>query len=279
MPIAQLSRTEIFYTEHGNVGAGDPPVLFIHGWCCDGNDWIWQVDDFAEHNRVVVIDMPGYGRSGPGTDYTAQGYAADIAELIGYLELGPVIVVGHSLGGLVNLALAVEHPSLISATVNVDPAYGIGEELMPLVEAIAQQLDGEDAHTIVGDTWLHLEGPGTPPALKAWHRRRLFGVPADTVRATFNGQFFAEDPVCMRSRAAEYLGGRECPSLTIWADVERAAWEPEFLRHPYSRAIPWEGAGHWLMQERPAEFNSIVLGWIDGLRDAEAAGLEAQSAG
>ena len=99
----------------------------------------------------------------------------------------------------------------------------------------------------------------------------MFGVPADIVRATFHGQFLVENPVIIRPTSDAYIARRTCPSLTIWADVERAKWEPDLLQHPSSRAIPWEGAGHWLHQERPAEFNAIVLNWIDGLpaRDVE----------
>ena len=44
-----------------------------------------------------------------------------------------------------------------------------------------------------------------------------------------------------------------------------AAWERAQFKHPASRAVGWEGTGHWLHQERPAEFNSLLLSWLAGL--------------
>ncbi len=53
--------------------------------------------------------------------------------------------------------------------------------------------------------------------------------------------------------------------LAFYARPSRAAHEATLSDHPASHVIAWEGAGHWLHQERPDEFNRLVLDWIAGL--------------
>src|SRR5438270_11163706 len=105
MPFADLSEVRLFYTDDA---AGDPPVLFVHGYSCDSHDWTWQLPYFTERHRVVAVDIRGHGRSSaPAAGYTPTRFAADIAELLEQLGTGPVVAIGHSLGGVIVSALAV----------------------------------------------------------------------------------------------------------------------------------------------------------------------------
>src|SRR4051794_13245272 len=126
MPFADLDEVRLFYTDEGK---GDPTVLFVHGYSCDSHDWSWQLPYFTERHRVIAVDIRGHGRSGvtPG-GYTPTQFAADIAQLLTQLQTGPVVAIGHSLGGVIVSALAVEHPQLVSAVVSVDPGYLIPDE-------------------------------------------------------------------------------------------------------------------------------------------------------
>jgi pimeloyl-ACP methyl ester carboxylesterase len=71
--------------------------------------------------------------------------------------------------------------------------------------------------------------------------------------------------------SGEYLRGRRCPVLAIYAAQERAALEDPFLTIPPSKTMAWEGSGHWLHQERPDEFNSVVAAWMASLDSPPAA--------
>jgi pimeloyl-ACP methyl ester carboxylesterase len=69
-----------------------------------------------------------------------------------------------------------------------------------------------------------------------------------------------------RSESDPYLRRRQCPVLSFYADPLRAPVEAALLADdPLSRVVSWEGAGHWLHQERPAEFNALVGAWLESI--------------
>jgi pimeloyl-ACP methyl ester carboxylesterase len=78
--------------------------------------------------------------------------------------------------------------------------------------------------------------------------------------------------MALRSHSEPYLRRRACPVLSFYADPSRAATETAVFTDPRSRVVTWEGAGHWLHQERPAEFNALVSAWLGSV--AQAPGSE-----
>lgn len=115
------SRGEIgLYYERD--GSGDPPLVFVHGWCCDHTFFQPQVEHFKASHTVVALDLRGCGQSDrPGDGYDMTTFADDVAFLCRDLGLSAAVVVGHSLGGMIAIELAARHPSLVAAVVAVDP--------------------------------------------------------------------------------------------------------------------------------------------------------------
>ena len=117
-------------------GSGGPrpvaPVLAVHG--ITANHLAWQlVAEALPDLRIVAPDLRGRGRSSelPGP-YGFDQHADDLAQLIDQLGLGPVPVVGHSMGGFVAMAVAHRHPDLISAVLLLDGGlpFVVGPELI-----------------------------------------------------------------------------------------------------------------------------------------------------
>lgn len=263
MPYAQVGDVQLFYTDDGH---GEPAILFIHGWGCDSHDWIWQLDAFASGHRVIAADNRGHGRSSVTPDgYTPRGFARDLAGLLEQLETGSIVAVGHSLGGAIASVLAVDYSHLVRAIVVVDPSYGWKQDRTEQFSSLIPKLRDPNGSEIASAVFSILEGDNTPAALRTWHRRRTLGTDWSVVTETASGFIEAPDQFVERDRSEEYLAGRYCPVLAVYADPERAAWEATTHRHPYSRHFSWEGAGHWLHQERPEEFNALVSDWIRGL--------------
>lgn len=259
---ADVGDVRLFFTDEGT---GDPPILFVHGYSCDSHDWMWQLPHFTESHRVIAVDLRGHGRSSvPDKEFDARTFANDLAGLIGQIGCGPVVAVGHSLGGLVVSALAVEHPSLVQAVVSVDPGYLIPDEFQPMIEALLEGLEDDPVSTVQGLLGTSSYTPASPPYLKSWHMRRIAGVPPHVLRDT-GVALFETGSLAFRQASEEYLRRRECPVLAIYAAPDRAALEVTLLTHPQSEALAWDGAGHWLHQERPDEFNRLVDSWIASL--------------
>ena len=260
MPFAEVGPVNLFYTDEG---AGDPPMLFVHGYSCDSHDWMWQLPHFASRHRVIAMDLRGHGRSSvPDEGYEYLDFVADTAGLIEHLGCGPIVAVGHSLGGVIVSALAVERPDLVRAVVSVDPGYLVPDEWSAALDAVTDSLAGPDPASVAQAFLATTYSAATPEYLQAWHMRRIAGDPPHVLRQTLANLFGG---LALSSQSGPYLTGRKCPVLAVYAHPDRAATEAELLTDEWSRTVTFEGSGHWLHQERPVEFNHIVDGWLAAL--------------
>lgn len=129
----------LWYSE---AGTGEPPLVFAHGWCCDHTYFEPQFEHFKAGHRVVAVDLRGHGQSDkPQQDYTISGFADDLVWIARQLDLREVVLVGHSLGGIVALQAAADHPELVAAVVLLDPSPvvrppGLDELARPFIEAL-----------------------------------------------------------------------------------------------------------------------------------------------
>ena len=92
-----------------------PPLVFIHGFLNDAGVWSKVIEELEGNFRCIAVDLPGHGRSegtGPGT-YGRDDVLGDIRALLNHLDVDRAVFVGHSLGGYLSLALAIEDPSLV----------------------------------------------------------------------------------------------------------------------------------------------------------------------
>ena len=266
MAFAEVGDVRLFYTDDDRADAGGPPILFVHGFSCDSHDWSWQIPHFVAGHRVIAVDLRGHGRSSvTEAGYVPLQFAADIAGLLRELNTGPVVAIGHSLGGAIVSTLAVEYPELVQAVVSVDPGYLLPDEFRPIVEGMAEALQTGDpvegSQRFLSATYT----PATPAAQQTWHMRRIAGVPAHVLRQTLGGLFIGPDSLGFRETSVPYLHRRICPTLAFYADPDRAAFEATVFTDPRSKSIAWAGSGHWLHQERPEEFNHLVSGWLASL--------------
>ena len=103
-------------------GAGDPALVFVHGWCCNHTFFQPQFDHFKLSHRVVALDLRGCGESDqPKGGYDIPSLADDVAALSRHLGLTRPVIVGHSSGGMIAIELAARYASLAGALVAVDP--------------------------------------------------------------------------------------------------------------------------------------------------------------
>jgi pimeloyl-ACP methyl ester carboxylesterase len=263
MAFADLGDVRLFFTDEGS---SDPPMLFVHGFTGDSHDWSWQLPHFATTHRVIALDLRGHGRSStPDSGYEPLVFAADVARVIEHLGCAPVVAVGHSLGGLIVSALAVEHPEMVQALVAVDPGYLVADEIVDGVRPLVAAMDESDPVPLVQGLLGRSDTPASDPALRTWHLRRAAGMPAHVLRETLAGMTAGAEVTSLRSGGEGYLRNRRCPVLSFYADPSRVPVETALFTDRRSKTVSWEGSGHSLHQERPAEFNMVVDAWLDSL--------------
>lgn len=119
-------------------GSGSPPLLFVHGFGCAGEDWDAQRKALEGRHEVVACDLPGHGRT-PATvkDARVEHFGREVAALLDQ----PSVLIGHSMGCRVVLQAAALRPEQVMGMVLVDGSrVGMGDPAVAQ-RAVAQQLD------------------------------------------------------------------------------------------------------------------------------------------
>jgi pimeloyl-ACP methyl ester carboxylesterase len=256
------------------TGSGSPLVL-IHGFGEFLEAWWCNIAPLSEHCQVYAIDLPGHGLSDkPAVDYTlpfATEVATGFAQTLG---IGRASLVGHSLGGLVAMSLAINFPDAVDRLILVDSA-GLTDKVSLLYRLICFPLLGE----------LMVE-----PTIKASIRRGM-------KRAFYNPDLVSEEMVerdyqCMKMPGAKQamlniirygIGLRGPSPEVIMLDRLHLIKSPTLLIHgaqdkvipvkyarrafkliPNAKLMVIEECGHCPYIEKANEFNEAVIEFLRG---------------
>lgn len=115
---------ELVYHESGKRDA--PPMLLLHGFAGDGDNWVRFVPYLREHYRLLVPDLPGFGDTGylPNQSYSLLRQIARLKDFMDMLHLDRVHLCGNSMGGYIAAGFAAAHPERI-ATLALFNAAGV----------------------------------------------------------------------------------------------------------------------------------------------------------
>lgn len=258
-PVTDLGRIRLFCTCLGPADA--PALLLVHGWGGDGREWSRHAEELAGTFHVIVPDLRGHGRSEvPQDGNTPVEMADDLAALVTTLGTGPVVAVGHSMGGQVVNLLAARHPQTVRSVVALDPAHGAhGSEVDGIPGRLAEyQANGAlAAASFVAGAF----APDAPAGLRTAHVRSMLGTPDHVIAQSYAGMYADPGAVGIRPHSEKYLRRRPQPALTVWTSEEAAAWERTTLHVPGSRVDHWAGTGHYLHEERAERTIRLLGDW------------------
>ncbi len=242
---------EIAFREEGS----GPPLLLVHGITEDHRAWDDFVPALAQGARVVRIDLPGHGASGPLPEYSAGALTAAVARFVAQRGLGAPRVVGHSLGGLIATLLGAFTP--VRSVVNVDQPLRL-ESFIALVRGLAPRLAGAGFVDALNEEMEQMAGPRLPAhlrdALRAYRvparRDAVLGLWLPLVDQTEAGVLAVLEPLLARLEAP-YLslhGIDPGPDYEAWLRKRIAG----------ARVEEWPGQGHWLHRIEPERFVARV---------------------
>lgn len=124
MPFVQAGDVKLHYVEHGS---GDQPLVFIHGYTSSLRNWDVTLPLLPAKFRSFAFDLRGAGDSDrPGHGYNIQQYAEDVHLATRALGLDTFTLIGHSMGGVTGMQLAISHPERLRNLILVAPAPADG---------------------------------------------------------------------------------------------------------------------------------------------------------
>ena len=248
-----------------------PTVLLVHGVGENAAaDWSLVERALAGRYRVLTVDLPGFGRSSHANKlYSPERYAQFLREVVVQIAGGPVLLVGHSMGGAVCLRFAATSPELVRRLALVDVAGVLHREAF-VSHVVRQQVSRLGSY----GRWLlpHAQRGG----------ERLMGVsdrlglrPGAALRSAASRlALLGGNPSRIAGLAlmVDALGATlelvRAETLLIWGtDDPIAPLRTGYLlraRLPNARLALIAGAHHVPMKERPADFNRLLLPFLAG---------------
>ncbi len=269
---AEIDGCSVNYVD---VGSGDgPPVVFVHGISGNWQNWLENIPRVSRERRVVALDLPGFGESADfGGEVTMSRHGAVVDALAERLDLGPVALVGNSMGGFISAETAIRFPERVERLVLVSAAGITTNELRREPVMAWGRVVAMSGARSVAEVRAAILRPRLRHAvfsLIVRHPSRiapemLFEISKGAGRAAFMPTLEAIVNYDFRER----LPGIRCPTLIVWGAKD--AIVPSGDAYEYERLIPgsqpvvmMEDTGHVPMIERPRTFNAELLEFVSG---------------
>jgi pimeloyl-ACP methyl ester carboxylesterase len=240
-------------------GTASATLVFVHGWTCDSSSWAAQVPAFAKKYRVITLDLPGHGRSASPKDgkFSMDLFARAVEAVRAEAKSERIVLIGHSMGAPVIRQYARLYPQRVAGLVAVDGPLDMrgfppAEFRQPPPMVGAEGLKAREG-MIRG-----MFTPQTPEALKKQILSMMLGAPEATANGAMATIF---DPSIKSSDVIK------APALSIvagTAQLPNAQTTKEVFPNHESAQIA--GTGHFLMMEKPDEFNRLVTAFLDKIK-------------
>lgn len=253
---AKLDGMRVHYE---SAGGGEEALVFVHGWTCDASFWRMQTPAFAARTRVLAVDLPGHGRSDKpeGAAYTMELFARAVEAVMRDAGVRRAVLVGHSMGVPVVRQFYRKYPERTLGLVLVDgglrpfaPRAMMEQFVAPLRgpnyrEAAAKMADG-------------MLRPVRSEALRAEIRAVMLAAPQHVAVGAMEGML------------DEAVWKEDQIRVPVLAVLARSPFWPPDNEQFFRRVAPdldyrmWEGVSHFLMMEKPDEFNRALAEFAAG---------------
>ena len=187
-------RLRLHFVDWGNEEA--PPLLLIHGGRDHARNWDWVARELRRDYHVIAPDLRGHGDSewAIGGHYTVQEFVLDIAQLIMTLDLAPLTIIGHSLGGSIAVNYTSIFPENVKKLVSIE---GLGPPPRMLKERLSKPIWERTADWIMQVRGLSARTPRRYPSIDAAAARMIeensFLSPEQAHHLTIHGVARNED--------------------------------------------------------------------------------------
>jgi len=248
---AKFDDAKIHYL---STGKGEEALVFVHGWTCNADFWRPQLNDFPGMH-LIAVDLIGHGQSDkPKVPYTMEFFARSVEAALRDAKVKRAVLVGHSMGTPVIRQFYRLFPEKTAGLVIVDGALRLAfgkEQMDQFMAPMRANYQGSAPAMVEG-----ILGPLKDEKLRAEIKKAMLATPDYVGISAFEGmadeKIYAKDPI-------------KVPMLAILANSP--FWQPDteaFLRSlaPQLEYKMWDGVSHFLMMEKPKEFDQEVQAYL-----------------
>jgi pimeloyl-ACP methyl ester carboxylesterase len=240
-----------------SYGKGREALVLIHGWSCNMDYWRDSIPAFAKRSRVIAIDLPGHGQSDkPEAAYSMDLFARAVDAVLRDAKVERAVLVGHSMGTPVARQFYRKYPQKTLGIVIVDgPLRPFGDKKM--LDGFIAGFRGPNYKQTGLQMFAGMEGPNLSAELKERIQASFLNTPQHVLVSAMEGM------------ADESIWGPDKINVPVLAIMARSPFYAPDTEQFYHSMAPnldfqiWEGVGHFLMMEKPNEFNQAVIAFLD----------------
>lgn len=250
---ATLDDAKVHYKSIGD-SAAKTAVVFVHGWSCDLTVWRAQVPAFEGKARILLVDLPGHGRSDrPAVDYSMDRFARAIDAVMKDAGVERALLVGHSMGTPVIRQFWRLFPEKTIGLVAVDGPLRTYTKDPKQIQSFLDHFSGPDFAKTMNGFLDSMFVASTPEDVKASVRAIMGGATQQVAVSAMKGMFdlsiWKDDPI-------------RVPLELIVAKSPN--WSADYFAYvktlnPSAEIVEMPDAGHFVMMENPAEFNATLI--------------------
>ena len=245
---------------HSSSAGAGPTLVFVHGWTCDASSWNGQVDAFAKQYRVITLDLPGHGQSESPRDgkFSMDLFARAVEAVRSEAGAERIVLVGHSMGAPVIRQYARLYPDRVAGLVAVDgpldmrgfPPPQLGQGPPPMTGSAGLQM----RETLIRSMFV----ADTAPTLQEHILKMMLGAPEATATGAMAAMFdpgLRSTDVIRAPALAVVAGTAQLPDVATTREL-----------YPNFEAKQLAGTGHFLMMEKPSEFNRELTAFLTKIK-------------
>jgi len=245
---------------HSSSAGKGPTLVFVHGWTCDSTSWAAQVPAFDKKYRVITLDLPGHGQSGSPKDgmLSMDLFARAVEAVRVEAHAQKVVLIGHSMGAAVIRQYAHLFPDRVAGLVAVDGPLDMRGFATPAAGQGPPPVTGPDGLKNRETMIRSMFTPNTPAPVQQQVLSMMLAPPEATAAGAMAAVF---DP------SIRWTDSIKAPAFAIYAGTSRLpdlAKTREVL--PDFSATQIAGTGHFVMMEKPDEFDRALAGFLDKIK-------------
>jgi pimeloyl-ACP methyl ester carboxylesterase len=250
---ASFGTNKIHYL---TAGKGRQTIFFIHGWACNSLFWREQVPAFAGKARLIFIDLPGHGQSDkPHTRYTTDFFADAVLAVMRDAHVNKAVLVGHSMGTSVMCRVYARAPGKVAALVVVDGFLRRNRRVPEDAEKFIAPYRAASYRDRMARFVRNVFPNAGSEELQEFVLSEMLKTPQHVIISAM------EEPMVAVDQPDWDLKRVNVPLLVVHAKDPFWTADYETYVHSVSPQTDYhimEGVGHFLMLEKPAQFNDIL---------------------